>query len=57
MLYKLELQHLILFELISIENLLQATKHVLGQQKDEVTVYTLGHWFGETVFEKDRVIW
>lgn len=36
---------------------MQATKHVPGQQEDEVTTYGPGHWFGETVFEKDQVIW
>lgn len=40
-----------------IENSLQATRHVPGQQEDDITIYAPGHWFGETVFEKDRVVW
>ncbi|KAG0591434.1 hypothetical protein KC19_1G175700 [Ceratodon purpureus] len=35
----------------------KAYTHVPGQQEDSVTTYGPGHWFGETVFEKTRVIW
>nr|PNR58057.1 hypothetical protein PHYPA_005052 [Physcomitrium patens] len=35
----------------------KATKRIPGQQEDNVVTYAPGHWFGETVFEKNKMIW